>query len=36
VPGLAGLEELQFEAALRRSISQKCPVNVQQEFPLEL
>jgi predicted dehydrogenase len=36
IPGLAGLEELQFEAALRRSIAQKRPVNVQQEFPLEL
>jgi predicted dehydrogenase len=35
VPGLAGLEELQFEAALRRSIAQKRPVDVQQEFPLE-
>jgi predicted dehydrogenase len=34
VPGLAGLEELQFEAALRRSIAQKRPVDVQQEFPL--
>jgi hypothetical protein len=36
VPGLAGLEELQFEAALRRSIAQKRPVEVQQEFALEL
>jgi predicted dehydrogenase len=35
VPGLAGLEELQFEAALRRSIAQKRPVAVQREFPLE-
>jgi predicted dehydrogenase len=34
VPGLAGLEELQFEAALRRSIAQKRPVDVQEEFPL--
>ncbi|MFH1024688.1 MAG: Gfo/Idh/MocA family oxidoreductase [Planctomycetota bacterium] len=34
VRGLAGLEELQFEAALRRSIAQKRPVDVQQEFPL--
>lgn len=34
IPGLAGLQELQFEAALRRSIAQKRPVNVQQEFPL--
>jgi predicted dehydrogenase len=36
VPGLAGLEELQFEAALRRSIAQGRPVDVQQEFALEL
>ena len=36
VPGLAGLEELQFEAALRRSIAQKRVVDVQQEFPLEM
>jgi len=35
VPGLAGLEELQFEAGLQRSIVQKRPVDVQQEFPLE-
>ncbi|GDX39985.1 hypothetical protein LBMAG21_02770 [Armatimonadota bacterium] len=34
VPGLAGLEELQFEAALRRSISQQRPIHVQEEFPL--
>lgn len=34
VPGLAGLEELQFEAALRRSIAQRRPVEVQQEFAL--
>jgi predicted dehydrogenase len=36
VPGSAGLEELQFEAALRRSVAQKRPVEVQQEFPLAL
>ena len=36
VPGLAGLEELQFEAALRRSILQNRPIDVQQEFPLEI
>jgi len=36
VPGLAGLEELQFEAALRRSISQNRPIDVQREFPLEI
>jgi predicted dehydrogenase len=35
VPGLAGLEELQFEAALRRSIAQGRPVDVQQEFALD-
>jgi hypothetical protein len=34
VPGMAGLEELQFEVALRRSIEQKRPVDVQGEFPL--
>ncbi len=34
VPGLAGLEELQFEAALRRSISEQRVVQVQEEFPL--
>ena len=36
VPGIAGLAELQFEAAIRRSIAQKRPVEVQQEFSLEL
>lgn len=36
VPGRAGLEELQFEAALRRSVAQQRPVDVQSEFPLEL
>jgi predicted dehydrogenase len=35
VPGRAGLEELQFEAALRRSIAEGRPVEVQEEFPLE-
>jgi predicted dehydrogenase len=35
VSGRAGLEELQFEAALKCSISEKRPVNVQCEFPLE-
>ena len=34
VPGLAGLEELQFEAALRRSIAEKRPVKVQEELPV--
>jgi len=36
VPGIAGLEELQFEVALRRSIEQERPVKVQDEFPLGL
>lgn len=36
VPGLAGLEELQFEVALRRSIALKRPVEVQDEFPLSI
>ena len=35
VPGMAGLEELQFEAALRRSVAQRRPVEVQKEFALE-
>ena len=35
VPGEAGLEELQFEVALRRSAEQVRPVNVQEEFPLK-
>jgi predicted dehydrogenase len=34
IAGAAGLEELQFEAALRRSIAQRRPVEVQKEFPL--
>jgi myo-inositol 2-dehydrogenase / D-chiro-inositol 1-dehydrogenase len=34
VPGLAGLQELQFEAALQRSIRLRRPVDVQTEFPL--
>jgi predicted dehydrogenase len=34
IPGAAGLDELQFEAALRRSIAQRRPVEVQKEFPL--
>ena len=36
VPGLAGLQELQFEAALRRSIAEKRPVDLAAEFPTEL
>lgn len=35
VPGLAGLQELQVEAALKRSITEKRPVLVQREFPLD-
>jgi hypothetical protein len=31
---MAGVVELQFEAALRRSIAEGRPVQVQQEFPL--
>jgi len=34
VPGLAGLRELQFEAALKRSAAEGRPVDVQKEFPL--
>lgn len=34
VPGIAGLQELQFEAALKRSIRLRRPVDVQDEFPL--
>jgi predicted dehydrogenase len=34
VPGVAGLEELQFEAALRRSIASRKPVAVQEEFKI--
>ncbi len=35
VPGLAGLQELQFEAALKRSIRLGRPVQVQDEFRLD-
>ena len=35
VPGRAGLQELQFEAALKRSIRLRRPVQVQDEFPLD-
>lgn len=35
ISGAAGLEELQFEAALRRSAAQRRPVDVQGEFPVE-
>jgi len=34
VPGVAGLRELQVEAAFRRSIAQKRPVKLTDEFPL--
>jgi hypothetical protein len=34
VPGVAGLRELQVEAALRRSIRERRPVNLAREFPL--
>jgi predicted dehydrogenase len=34
VPGIAGLQELQFEAALKRSIQLNRPVKVQEEFSL--
>lgn len=36
VPGLAGLQELQVEAAIKRSIAQKRPINLATELPLEL
>ncbi|MCE7982953.1 MAG: gfo/Idh/MocA family oxidoreductase [Caldilinea sp. CFX5] len=36
VPGLAGLQELQFEAALKRSIAQSRPVVVTEEFPISI
>lgn len=36
VPGLAGLQELQFEAALRRSAQERRMVPVQDEFPINL
>lgn len=34
IPGLAGLRELQFEAALRRSAREHRPVSLADEFPL--
>ena len=34
VPGRDGLRELQFEAGLRRSVRERRPVNVAEEFPL--
>lgn len=36
VPGLAGLQELQFEAALKRSIAQRKPVIVTEDFPIAI
>ena len=36
VPGLAGLQELQVEAAIKRSIAQKRPVDLAAELPLSL
>ncbi len=35
VPGWLGLQELQVEAALKRSIAQARPVDVAREFPLD-
>jgi len=36
IPGLAGLQELQFEASLRRSAAEHRPVVLKDEFPLGL
>ena len=36
VPGIAGLRELQFEAAIKRSIAQGAPVDPDVDFPLQL
>jgi len=36
VPGLAGLQELQFEAALKRSIAQGVPIHFADAFPIQL
>ena len=35
VPGIAGLRELQVEAALKRSIAERRPVILQDEFPVD-
>jgi len=35
VPGISGLRELQFEAALKRSIRLRRPVNVPDELPID-
>jgi predicted dehydrogenase len=36
VPGIAGLQELQVEAAIKRSIAENRPIDVQTEFSLSL
>lgn len=36
VPGLAGLQELQFEAALKRSLATGRPVHIAEEFPIQI
>lgn len=36
VPGIAGLQELQVEAGIKRSIAQSRPVNLGVDFPLSL
>ena len=36
VPGLAGLQELQVEAGIKRSIAQSRPVDLAEDFPLNL
>ncbi|HVS53544.1 MAG TPA: Gfo/Idh/MocA family oxidoreductase [Opitutaceae bacterium] len=36
VPGIDGLRELQVEAALRRSVRERRPVKLAEEFPLEI
>ena len=35
VPGIAGLRELQFEAAIKRSVTIGALVNVNEAFPIE-
>jgi predicted dehydrogenase len=35
IPAIEGLRELQVEAAMKRSIAQRRPVAVQEEFPLD-
>jgi predicted dehydrogenase len=34
IPGIDGLRELQTEAAIKRSIAERRPVRVAEEFPL--